>query len=95
MSDKFSKSSLCFEQEIMPGEPEISYAAKANINNIIFALDVPFPLLKEWDKILSSKPTEAASNENFVTRSEVLKLINYSCTDDPISLNQLGQVHVF
>ena len=25
----------------------------------------------------------------------ILKLINYSCADDPISLHQLGQVHVF
>jgi len=24
-----------------------------------------------------------------------LKFINYSCADDPISLHQLGQVHVF
>ena len=24
-----------------------------------------------------------------------LKLINYSCADDPISLHQLSQVHVF
>ena len=25
----------------------------------------------------------------------LLKLINYSCTDDPISMHQLSQVHVF
>jgi len=25
----------------------------------------------------------------------LLKFINYSCADDPISLHQLGQVHVF
>ena len=25
----------------------------------------------------------------------ILKVINYSCADDPISLHQLGQAHVF
>ena len=29
------------------------------------------------------------------TRYLLLKLINYSCADDPISLHQLSQVHVF
>ena len=70
MSDEFVKSSLRFKQDIAVSEPEISYAAKANINKIIFALDVPFPLLKEWHKILSSKPSEAASGETFSTGSE-------------------------
>jgi len=70
MSDEFGKSSLRFKQDIAFSEPEMSYAAKANINKIIFALDVPFPLLKEWHKILSSKPSEAASGENFWTGSE-------------------------
>ena len=28
-------------------------------------------------------------------RNYILKFMNYSCADNPISLHQLGQVHVF
>ena len=70
MSDELSKPCLRFKQEIVVSEPEISYAAKANIKKIIFALDIPFPLLKEWHKILSTKPREVASGANFCTGSE-------------------------
>lgn len=71
MSDKFSKSSLRFKQEITVSEPEIRYLAKATSPEIIFAVDIPFPLLKDWHRILVSlldKQT-LTSNENLSTGS--------------------------
>ena len=46
MSDEFSKCSWSFKHQIADNQPEIHYAARADTNNIIFAVDIPFPLLR-------------------------------------------------
>ena len=50
---------------------------KGNIINVI----IKFPYNARFDWLKQR------------TLSEILKLINYSCTDDPIRLLQFGQVH--
>ena len=69
MSDEFSKCSWSFKHQIAVNQPEIHCAARADKNNIIFAVDIPFPLLKEWHKILASSCDEGTSGENFPTGS--------------------------
>ena len=72
MSDEFGKSSLRFKQEITVSEPEICYSAKATSPDIIFAMDIPFPLLKDWHRIRVSSPDKQTltSGENLSTGSE-------------------------
>jgi len=70
MSDEFSKSSLRFKREVTVTEPEIHYAGKAYMRKILFAVDIPFPLLKEWHKMISCSPGEGTSGEICPTGSE-------------------------
>ena len=69
MSDEFSECSSSFKRQIALNQPEIRYAAKADVNEVIFAVDIPFPLLKEWHKILASSRAEGTSGQNFSTGS--------------------------
>ena len=69
MSDKFSESSSSFKRQLVLNQPDIHYAEKADVNEVIFAMDVPFPLLKEWHKILASSRAGGTSGQYFSTRS--------------------------
>ena len=53
-------------------EPEIRFSAKANARKILFAVEIPLPLLKEWRKIINEEASnrEGTSGENSVTGSE-------------------------
>ena len=66
MSDEFSECSLSFKRQIVVNQPEIRYAAKAHVNEIIFPVNIPFPLLKEWHKIVASSLAEGTSSQNFL-----------------------------
>lgn len=72
MSDEFSKCSLSFKKEIAIIQPEIRYSAKENVRKIIFAVEIPLPLLKEWHKTMIEKASdrERTSGQKFATGSE-------------------------
>ena len=67
MSDEFSKCSFSFKKEIVIIQVDISYSAKANTRKILFALEVPLPLLKEWHRIINEEASnrKATSGQNF------------------------------
>ena len=54
MSEEFPACSSSFKHQIVTRQPEIHYAVKVSVNNIIFPVDKPFPLVKEWHKFLES-----------------------------------------
>ena len=72
MSDEFSKCSSSFKKEIAIIQADISYSAKAKARKIIFALEIPLPLLKEWHRKINEEASnrKATSSQNFATGSE-------------------------
>ena len=66
MSDEFSKCSSSFKKEIVVIQVDISYSAKANTRKILFALEIPSPLLKEWHGIINKEASnrKATSGQN-------------------------------
>lgn len=54
MSDKApKKDDLQFKLSIE--SPSLNYAAKSNSRNIVFSVDMPYPLLRSWHDIINSK----------------------------------------
>ena len=53
MSYNLSKNRWSFEDGIMLSQSDLQYAAKINERKIICTLDIPYPLLKEWDGIVN------------------------------------------
>ena len=54
MSDDFRHCIRQFKWKVQLGHPDLSYAGKRRENKPIFALEIPYPLLKEWDRLLYS-----------------------------------------
>lgn len=55
------KSRSCiheYARKVEFSEPELKYASKALEKKPIFALEIPYPLLREWHRIISAEPTE-------------------------------------
>ena len=52
MSDNLSKNRWSFEDEITLSQPDLRYAAKNNERKIICAMDIAYPLLKQWTQKL-------------------------------------------
>ena len=48
MSDVFNISSTEELRKIKVCEPDLSYAGRSTPREVIFALDIPYPLLKKW-----------------------------------------------
>ena len=54
MSDDFRHCIRQFKWKVQLGHPDLSYAGKRRENRPIFALEISYPLLKEWDRLLYS-----------------------------------------
>ena len=61
---RFTACSSSFKHQIVARQPEIHYAPKVGVNNIIFPVDKPFPLVKEWHKFLESSRAKWTSGED-------------------------------
>ena len=77
MSDECSECSPSFKKEIAITQPEIRYSARENARKIIFAVEIPLPLLKEWHKTMTEKASDRdrTSGQNFATGSEMNKRV--------------------
>ena len=53
MSDEFKRVERQFKWNVDLCHPDLSYAAKTRENKAILALEIPYPLLKEWHRIVS------------------------------------------
>lgn len=47
------ESFLKWKLSIENPSPSLAYAAKAVTRNVLFAVDIPYPLLKVWHEFLS------------------------------------------
>ena len=54
MLDNFRHCVRQFKWKVHLGHPDLSYAGKRRENKPIFALEIPYPSLKEWDRLLYS-----------------------------------------
>ena len=72
MSDAFSKCCSSFKKEIAITQADISYSAKTNARKILFALEIPLPLLKEWHRRINEEASnrKVTSGQNFATGNE-------------------------
>jgi len=50
------------EWKLKVESPSLAYAAKAATRNVIFAVDIPYPLLKAWHDFITSQKKERAPN---------------------------------
>lgn len=58
MSDESRSCIHEYARKVEFCEPELRYASKALEKKPIFALEIPYPLLREWHRIISEEPTE-------------------------------------
>lgn len=61
MSDETKGCDHEYAREVKFIEPERRYAAKALETKPIFALEIPYPLLREWHKIITEDTSEKTS----------------------------------
>ena len=61
MSDETKGCDHEYAREVKFIEPELRYAAKALETKPIFALEIPYPLLREWHKIITEDTSEKTS----------------------------------
>ena len=57
--------------------PSLAYAAKAVAKTILFAVNIPYPLLKSWHSIMIKKPMNLPSTES----STCMDMQQYTYTD--------------
>ena len=49
--------------------PSLAYAAKPVAKTILFAVNIPYPLLKAWHSIMTKKPMNLPSTESRICNS--------------------------
>jgi len=57
MSDEVNASLLKYKEKLQVTQPELSYAKRSLERKPIFAVEIPYPVLKEWHKIVSTSGT--------------------------------------
>ena len=82
MSDNLSKNRWSFEDEITLSQLDLRCAAKGNERKIICAMDIPYPVLKQWtQKLLMQSLLQYGKFE------ELYKVItNWSPEENPTEL---------
>ena len=74
MSDEFSQCCARFKNAISVTQPEIRYEAMEREKRIIFTLGIPYPLMREWHKIVQEEEiacSKRTSGENSSTGSDI------------------------
>ena len=55
MSDEFSQCCSRFKDAIRFTQPELRYEAREKEKRVLFTLEIPYPLLREWHKIVQER----------------------------------------
>ena len=74
MLDEFSQCCARFKNTISVTQPEVRYEAMEREKRIIFTLEIPNPLMREWHKIIQEEEiacSKRTSGENSSTGSDI------------------------
>ena len=63
--------SLNFERQVAISQPEIHFAIRTQELKILFAVEIPQPLLKEWYKIINEQASDSEGTSSQILQLEV------------------------
>lgn len=96
MSDEFRRCERQFKWNVELSHPDLSYAAKTRKNKAILALEIPYPLLKEWHRIingggLGEKTVDGQDVPDYISLLEIsIPSSLFAFTDDQETRSQIN-----
>ena len=71
MSDEFSPCCSRFKDAIRITQPELGYEAREKEKRVLFTLEIPYPLLSEWHKIVQERNVLSRGTSVMICQADV------------------------
>ena len=71
MSDEFSPCCSRFKDAIRFTQPELGYEAREKEKRVLFTLEIPYPLLSEWHKIVQERNVLSRGTSVMICQADV------------------------
>ena len=71
MSDEFSQCCSRFKDAIKFTQPELRYEAREKEKRVLFTLEIPYPLLSEWHKIVQERNVLSRGTSVMICQADV------------------------
>ena len=71
MSDEFSQCCSRFKDAIRFTQPELRYEAREKEKRVLFTLEIPYPLLSEWHKIVQERNVLSRGTSVMICQADV------------------------